>query len=302
MACCNSPHLIQTPDGMNVCEACATEHGPVIDTGAEWRHYADDSGSGKGDPSRCGASADGFPSTYGSTFRIAFRRGHTASNAALLQSLRSHSSLPGEKSLLRNFARIENVLSIYHQPRGVILLAQQLFKNLSDSYTTRGASREGQIVNAVRLAYEQMNFPKSMEEISEMFMLDRHQAIKSAKKADQVAQKLGMAQKDVTPFDLVPQMCSQLALDQPTTMACMYVAFKWNQLQLEIQNTPKTTTGALVCMVLEALGTSHSRELIAKAAHMCSVSLDKCVKKVMVYRDVLMEGIPSRGAAAILDK
>lgn len=291
--CCATPQVVATDDGMQVCESCAAELGPSIDAGAEWRHYADD--GGKADPSRCGASADGFASTDGSMFRVAYRRNADPMSMALMQSLRSHSNLPGEKSMLRAFARIENVLSIYGQPRGVILLAQQMYRSLSEEYTTRGDNREGQIAYAVALAYEQINFKKSLKEIADMFMVDLSQVIKSAKKADVVAHKLGMQRKELTPLDLVAKICQDLGLDNLQMKVCMYVAHKWDKLGLEIQNTPRTTAGALVYMSLNALGTKHTRDEIAAAAQMCNVSLDKCFKKVTAYKDKLLAGVPGTG-------
>lgn len=295
--CCDAPSVVQSPDGMNVCESCACVLGPVIDTGAEWNHYADD--SNRHDPGRCGNPvSEIFASSFGSTHRVVYRKGDA--NQGLMQSLRSHSSLPGEKALLNVYSRIENVLSIYGQSRGVIREAQAMYTALHNEYTTRGSSRDSQIANAVKLAFDQLDFPKSLDEISDMFMIDKHQTIKGAKRATKVAHQMGVQQKDVTPFDLVAHMAKELALSEEQTKICHFVTWKWDKLKLEAQNTPHTIVGALVFMTLVSMGVIRRRDDVAHAAGLkCSLSLEKCLKKIMVHRDKLLEGVPIAATPAL---
>lgn len=173
---CSSNEIFDDEEfGQVVCRSCGVVQSMLIDTGAEWNNYDNESGGKNPDASRCGMpqnkllsdkskfstqiSKPSYKATVSSTNnQYAFKN--------LCKWQASISLHHKDRSLLQNFEKIQSFCTLLDITHNVAETAKSIFAVVSKHKLSRGNMKDGVIASCIYFACNNNNAPRNVTEIS----------------------------------------------------------------------------------------------------------------------------------------
>lgn len=301
--CCESILMINDEGFLNCSnKSCGIVYKDIIDHSAEWRYYgADDSNIC--DPTRAGPPIN--PLLRESSFGCKVMCNTIASYE--MRKIKRYSewqSMPyKEKSQYDEFQRITLLATQGGIPKIIIDDALKYHKLITEKKTFRGLNRDGIIAASIYIASRINNYPRTIKEIATIFHLDNTSATRGCKNAISIINdsEFDFNNEDktllcnTTPSSFIERYCSKLNINKELTKLASFIAIRIVNNNLIPENTPHSIAAGIVYFVSQECNLNVSKQNINSISGISEVTINKCYKKLLTMKDVLIPTV-------ILDK
>jgi transcription initiation factor TFIIB len=271
---CNSKEIV-IDDGQRICTACCSIVSRIIDHGAEWRFFNEDS-RGE-DPTRCGLPTNNLlpKSSLGSM--IGCKRGETK-DMRRIRMYQMWNSMPHwERSLYNVFEQLTQNTVSHSIPSKVLDDAKVLYKRASEKKISRGENKEGLIASCVYYACLINKVPRSSKEISAMFKIDSV----TLTKGNARFQSLLQLNVDASgPEDFIARFGSKLNMDYGDIQRCKELAIKLEAVEIVSENAPTSVAASSLWYYCIKNNIEFSKKQIADVCDVSEVTITKCCKRI----------------------
>ena len=301
--CCESILMINDEGFLNCSnKSCGIVYKDIIDHSAEWRYYGADD-SNMCDPTRAGPPIN--PLLRESSFGCKVMCNTIASYE--MRKIKRYSewqSMPyKEKSQYDEFQRITLLATQGGIPKIIIDDALKYHKLITEKKTFRGLNRDGIIAASIYIASRINNYPRTIKEIATIFHLDNTSATRGCKNAISIINdsEFDFNTEDktllcnTTPSSFIERYCSKLNINNELTKLASFIAIRIVNNNLIPENTPHSIAAGIVYFVSQECNLNVSKQNINSISGISEVTINKCYKKLLTMKDVLIPTV-------ILDK
>ena len=279
---CGSFDII-TDDNMYICNTCSKIIDIVIDSSAEWRYYGSDDNK-SGDPSRCGLPTNTLlpKSSLGS---VVGGYGKDSKDLQCVRRLQVWNSMPYyERKLLMVFDKITSNTTNYGIPSKVLYDAKVLYKQASAKKISRGDNNEGLIASCLYHACIINNIPRSTKEIADMSNITQVVLTKGNSRF-QTLMHINMVCS--SPKDYMSRFGSQLNLSMKQISECIKLSEFLEKEEIINDNSPISSSAGIIYYYDSYFKYNVSKKLIAKICGVSEVTITKCNKNLLKFKDYI---------------
>lgn len=287
---CNSV-LMMVDDGFPTCsnKKCGLMYTNTLDYSPEWRYYgADDKNAN--DPTRCGNPINPLlqESSFGCKILCSSKSSYEMKK---IGKWTEWQSMPHkEKSLYEEFQFITIMAQNSGIPKIFIDNAMIIHKDISEQQMFRGLNRDGIKAASIYISCRLNGCPRTAQEISEIFKLDKTSATTGCSTAVNILNNIdrnsgGDFKKQnelcmTTPSSFIDRYCSKLNMNQEMTMLCKFVAQKVEKDELISDNTPHAIAAGIVYFIALKCNMNVSKSDMKQICGVSEVTINKCYKKL----------------------
>ena len=302
-------------DEFAICPRCGEIQERRIETGAEYRYFANDD-KGSTDPCRVGAPSDArFPSSSLGTIILGGSKGAARTAMNRVRRYQTWNMLPyNERSLLHVYELFAITATNNGIDQHVIENAKLMYKQLLDHCKKRGLSHGSILASCLYASLKQTGQPRKPKEIADMFNLTTGKFTKSYKSFQEVLavmQQRGLLQMKETPSntestcaaDYVQHPLSKLGIPrekyEETALCIMKLCNFIEENEISPENMPPSLAAGVISYVLGKRNFEPITQ--TQIATVCGISqgtLQKCVRRLEANTKRLAEFEPTLAAAA----
>ena len=189
-----------------------------------------------------------------------------------------------ERSLLHVMESLNTNATNNGIPSSIIEEAKMMYKSISDKKISRGDNRNGLIASSVYMSCKTNEVPRSAKEIAKMFNLNITTMTKGCKKFNDI---MKMSTKSSNPYDFIVRFCSKLNKNDIVDI-CNYVIQKAEEYSIVSENAPPSIAAGCIYLISVHYKMNISKKDIAKACEISEVTINKCYKKLLKYKDYIL--------------
>jgi transcription initiation factor TFIIB len=289
--------LIIMEDGFPTCAntSCGIIYKNTLDYSPEWRYFgADDKNAN--DPTRCGNPINPLlvESSYGCKVLCSSKSSYEMKK---IRKWTEWQSMPHkEKSLHEVFQYITVMAQNSGIPKIFIDEAMVIYKDISEQKIFRGLNRDGIKAASIYISCRLNGCPRTSHEISEIFNLDKTSATNGCSMAMNILNNIdrneeNTAQTDLcstTPSMFIERYCSKLSIPNELVMLAKFVASKLESNNYITDNTPHSIAAGVIYFIAQNCNLNVSRMDIKQICGVSEVTINKCFKKMELYKDQLI--------------
>ena len=300
---CNSILMIMD-DGFPTCTnpQCGILYKNILDYSPEWRFYGDDD-KNSNDPTRCGNPINPLlvESSFGCKILCS---SHSSYEMKKIRKWTEWQSMPHkEKSLYEEFQFITIMAQNAGIPKIFIDNAMVIHKDISEQKMFRGLNRDGIKAASIYISCRLNECPRTAQEISEIFKLDKTSATAGCSMAVNILHNIErsidpneqMNLHTTTPSSFIDRYCSKLNINPELTKLSKFIAHKVETQNIILDNTPHAIAAGIMYFISYNCNLNISKCEIKQICGVSEVTINKCFKKLELMRNTL---IP----ACIIDK
>lgn len=268
-----------------ICRNCGTLHSKMIDLGAEWRYYGCDDNK-MNNPTRCGMPTNEFlpKSSLGSVIGME----NMSKNYYQMARIRKYhmwNSMPyKERSLYNVINKLNAKASNGGISQSIIEDAKLMYKQLSETKISRGENRNGLIASSIYMSCKNNGVPRSAKEIATIFNLSITTMTRGCKKFHEI---LKMKVASTSPENFIVRYCSKL--NKPDIIdTCKYIVMKADEYSIVSENAPPSIAAGSIYLCCVEYKQNISKKDISKACEISEVTINKCYKKLALYKEYLL--------------
>ena len=265
---------------------CGFIHRQNIDTSAEWRYYGADDHNTR-DPTRCGMPINPLLQESSYSCQVICKRGSTYEMKKIKKYTEWQSMPYKEKSQYDEFEKIKMYAINSNLPKIIIDEALKIHKKISCEQSFRGLNRQGVIAASIYIACKMHNFPRTPNEIAEIFNLKNASATKGCKNAITIINFLEKENNNKTylhqtkPISFIERYCSKLFINDELTKLGKFIA-----LQLEIrdsmyENTPNSIAAGIIYFISNICHLKISKKEVKEVSNISEVTINKVFRKLL---------------------
>ena len=276
---CGSEDVIEDEErGELVCESCGlVVEDALVDSGPEWRAF--DSAE-KEQKSRVGGPMTKTMHDKGLSTEIDWR-----DQDALGQSLSSEkrnqmkrlrkwhkrSQAKGkERSLRFALGEIDRMASALNIPENTREVASVIFRQAHDEDLLPGRSIEGVAASALYAAARQENVPRSIDEVAEVSRVEEQELARTYR---YIVRELGLAIGPTNPAEFVPQIASELDLNEEVKRKAVEIIEDTAEMGLTSGKSPKGYAAAAIYLASILANDKRTQNEISEVADITEVTI-----------------------------
>jgi len=293
---CNSILMIMD-DGFPTCtnNQCGILYKNILDYSPEWRFYgADDKNSN--DPTRCGNPINPLlvESSFGCKILCS---SHSSYEMKKIRKWTEWQSMPHkEKSLYEEFQFITIMAQNAGIPKIFIDNAMVIHKDISEQKMFRGLNRDGIKAASIYISCRLNECPRTAQEISEIFKLDKTSATAGCSMAVNILHNIErsidpneqMNLHTTTPSSFIDRYCSKLNINHELTKLSKFIAHKVESQNIILDNTPHAIAAGIMYFISYNCNLNISKCEIKQICGVSEVTINKCFKKLELMRNTLI--------------
>ena len=283
-ACCFcKTGTVVTDDGQRVCRDCFAVISRVIDMGAEWRFYGSED-TRCGDPARCGMPASKLmPRSSLGTFIGGMRSANRDIRRIQLYQ-KWGSMLHDERALYKVFDNLRVDTHMYGIPSKVVDDAIIMYKKASALRISRSDNKEGLIASCIYHACIVNKVSRSPKEVAEMFNLQSSIMTKGNSRFQNL---LHLNVDTVGPEEFIARFGSKLSMNYADIQACKDFVRRLDEMEIVSESAPTSVAAAALYYYCTKKGLADiTRSLISDACSVSEVTIIKCNKRLLRYKEV----------------
>ena len=165
-------------------------------------------------------------------------------------------------------------------PSSIIDDAKMMYKRISEKKISRGDNRNGLIASSIYMSCKTNNVPRSAKEIAKMFNLNITTMTKGCKKFHEI---MKLTTNSSNPDDFIVRFCSKLKRADMTSL-CQYIINKSEEYSIVSENAPPSIAAGCIYLCSMCCNLGISKKEIAKACEISEVTINKCYKKLFLYK------------------
>jgi len=241
-----------------VCRACGLVFGVLIDTGTEWRTFANDD-KDKADPSRISGPANHLlADVYGGTV-IGNGNSATGGEGASAMSRRQQrvAGNSSDRSLLQAFKRIGLMADRTDLPMVAKKRAEELYASIYHTRALRGRPIEGVIAASLYIACKEEGVARTFKEICAGTTVCKKELGKCYKQALKALPHLSSTISAASTSDFMSRFCSKLGLPIKVITCCSAVSRTAQQQGICAGKCPTSVAAASIFTVCQLVAKSN---------------------------------------------
>jgi transcription initiation factor TFIIB len=268
-----------------ICRKCGTIQSKSIDLGAEWRYYGCEDNKSS-NPTRCGMPTNDFlpKSSLGSVIGMeSFSKNYY--QMSRIRKYHMWNSMPyKERSLYNVITKLNTKASSGGISQSIIEDAKVLYKKISETKISRGENRNGLIASSIYMSCKNNGVPRSAKEVATIFGLSITTMTKGCKKFHEIL-KINVA--STSPEDFIIRFCSKL--NRPDIIdSCKFIVKKADELSIVSENAPPSIAAGSIYLCSIIYKYNITKKDISKACEISEVTINKCYKKLVIYKDYIL--------------
>ena len=298
---CFNVDCLYTTD-MVTCRECGHIVSRPFDNTAEYRYFSQEDRGG--DPTRVGAPQD--PRLPVASLGTVILHGYgTAKAMYRVRKYHSWNTVPyKERSFIQTCERLSLIGLNSGINQSIIEESKNLYTTLQDIGGRQGLSRDALLSACLYMSLKQAGSPRKPKEIADLFGLSSSTFTKALKQMQEImamARQKGLLAKTTTnqpsqsstqaveyiqlPLSRLPLPRSQM---EHLFTLCKRIAEKADQAGLSQENMPPSLAAGCVAFVMKRCeSVSIPLAKIAAASEISVATLQKCLRRLESYRDVL---------------
>jgi len=297
---CEVLDSIWIENGMYVCKECGIIYGNYIDSSAEWRYYGNEDTRGS-DPCRCGISSNYLIPESNMGTLIGYKR----SESYTMKKIRQYHTWSIMNYKGRNLYNQFELLNIRCEKHGIPAIISEhtklLYKKITEQQLFRGENKNGLMAICMYKACKDKNVPRSIKEIAKMFDVDEQIMTKGNRCFNKVwnllQEPIRCAITETAIIELtkprhyVERFCSRLQIQEEVTRFVYSLCEIIENHHLIADNTPSSICTAAILLGCQLQYLKYSKMDISNVSQISEVTIGKCYKKLLVYKDFLLQEI-----------
>jgi transcription initiation factor TFIIIB Brf1 subunit/transcription initiation factor TFIIB len=298
-------------DSIVTCKLCGTVLGRIFDTTAEYRYFANDDRGG--DPCRVGAPQDPHLPEASLGTMILGGKGRAMHN---IRKFHTYNAMPyKERALLQTTDRLSIIATNNGITNSITDDTRDLFVMIRSLCDRRGLTRDAVLASCLYSSLKKAGCPRKPKEIADMFSLSSATFTKALKYFQEIialAEQKGLLNKKAidksqgstkaTEYISLPLSRLPIPRGQRDKIeaAVRAVAMKAEEGGYSIENVPPSLAAGCIAFVMQYypdIGVT-----LADIEHVAGVSiatLQKCLRRLGAYTDILCENAGIRVAAEV---
>ena len=266
-----------SPEGLPTCSACGLVEDSFIDQSPEWTSGLTDDGR-VSDPSRCihpNANPDLFSASWGKSTVMSTRAKKVSRyENRRLSRINLHMSMNHkDRTLYHAYKEIDEACHL-HLPDNILSDAKRFYKFFTQEKLTRGGVRKGVKANCVLLSCKHHSFPRSAEEVANMFHIDIKDVTRTAQLVRDVMRgdvKVDTANANAStatkPRDIMQRLLNNFETTKQQRYTCNKLCADIEDCVELMSKTPKSVASTCIYMTM--------RDHVTKAGvcEMCGLSV-----------------------------
>lgn len=293
---CNTK-LVVMDDGFLTCvnKKCGIIYKDILDNTPEWRFNNGEDRNG--DNSRCGNPIN--PLLQESSFGCKIMCGPGASyELKKIRRFTEWQAMPHrEKSLYNEFQFITIMAQIAGIPKMFIDDAMRHHKDISEQQMFRGLNRDGIKAASIYIACRLNGFPRTSQEIAEIFHLDKTSASSGCSVAvsllNNIERDLETSQQTELcislPSKFIERFCCKLSMPIELIYLAKFISEKIEKCGLLADdNTPQSTAAGIIFYIVKLRKLNITKIQIKEVCSVSEVTMNKCAKKIEKIQDIVV--------------
>lgn len=298
---CFNVDCLYTTD-MVTCRECGHIVARPFDNTAEYRYFSQEDRGG--DPTRVGAPQD--PRLPEASLGTVILHGYgTAKAMYRVRKYHSWNTVPyKERSFIQTCERLSLIGLNSGINQSIIEESKNLYTTLQDIGGRQGLSRDALLSACLYMSLKQAGSPRKPKEIADLFGLASATFTKALKQMQEImamARQKGLlaatttnrpSQSSTQAVEYIQLPLSRLPLPRTQMehlfILCKRIAEKAEEAGLSQENMPPSLAAGCVAFVMKRCeSVSIPLAKIAKASEISVATLQKCLRRLETYRDVL---------------
>ena len=293
---CNYTLMIMD-DGFPTCTNidCGVINKNALDYSPEWRFYGADDKMAN-DPTRCGNPINPLllESSYGCKILCSMKSSYEMKK---IRKWTEWQSMPHkEKSLYEEFQFITTMAQNSGIPKIFIDEAIAIHKDISEQKMFRGLNRDGIKAASIYISCRLNGCPRTAQEISEIFKLDKTSATTGCSTAVNILHNIERNYEPsqqtnlltTTPSSFIDRYCSKLNINNELTLLSRFVAKKVESNSIILDNTPHSIAAGIVFFIAYHCNLNITKMDIKQICGVSEVTINKCFKKLDIMKNNLI--------------
>jgi len=279
-------------------QSCGAICKETLDYSPEWRFYgADDKNAN--DPTRCGNPIN--PLLHESSFGCkVMNNGKISYEMRKIAKWTEWQSIPHkEKALYNEFMYISNMAQNAGIPKMFVDDALAIHKDISEQKIFRGCNRDGTKAASIYISCRLNGYPRTSNEIAEMFHLDKTSATHGCSLALNILNNIDrnnggnmtkeqIVLEETMPSSFIDRYCCKLNITGEQTLMAKFVAKQIETKNLIPDNTPHSIAAGIIYFVCQTYGLNMSKSDIRTVCGVSEVTVNKCYKKLQNLKDKIL--------------
>ena len=290
---CNNDEIIEdTSQGILVCTTCGQIVANLMDYGAEWTQYNDDT---KKDMNRCSHPISQLLPQSSTATTIG------GSCSSRIKTLHGWSAMPyKERSLNEVFKIIQKKCTEEKIIRCIEDDAKIMYKNISDckhiigknkgkAIIIRGKNRMSVIAACILFACRKKDKTRSPKEIAELFELKYTEITKGCKIFQKLAKLKNMELKLTSskPEHFILRFCEELKIKKEYTDQAIQISNNVQKIQIASVHTPVSLATGSIYLMIHLNKLDIQKKTIADKFNVSQVTIAKAFKKLEPFMKLL---------------
>tara|TARA_Y100000389_G_scaffold201753_1_gene245243 strand:- start:716 stop:1450 length:735 start_codon:yes stop_codon:yes gene_type:complete len=189
-----------------------------------------------------------------------------------------------ERSLYNVINKLNSKASSGGISQSIIEDAKLMYKQLSETKISRGENRNGLIASSIYMSCKNNGVPRSAKEIASIFNLSITTMTRGCKKFHEIL-KINVA--STSPEDFIVRYCSKL--NKPDIVdTCKHIVKKADEYSIVSENAPPSIAAGSIFLCCVEYKHNVTKKDISKACEISEVTINKCYKKLLLYKDYLL--------------
>ena len=281
-SCGSSDLIIDRKAGETICKKCGSVlEDTKIDYGQEWREFSSEQGQSrrrtgnpltftkhdKGMSTRIGKPGDLYKVSAGERKR--FYR---------LKKWQARISTAIERNVKYALAELRRVGSFLNIPHIAMEEAARIYRSAAEKGLVRGRSMESVVAGALYAACRRHRFPRTLDEISEAFTLDKKEIGKTYRF---ICRELGIRILPTFPLDYVYRFASELKLSPKTISKAVEIINKAQKAEITSGKGPMGVAAAALYVATLICNEKKTQREVADVAGVTEVTIRNRYKELI---------------------
>ncbi|PIU88591.1 hypothetical protein COS64_03070 [archaeon CG06_land_8_20_14_3_00_37_11] len=279
--CGNSEFIIDRRLGETICKKCGNVvDEDVIDYGQEWREFSGDDGGKRrtGTPLTFTKHDKGMSTKIGQAGDLYKVNAGERKRFYRLKKWQARISTAIERNVKYALAELRRVGSFLNVPHIAMEEAAKIYREAAEKGLVRGRSMESVVAGALYAACRRHRFPRTLDEISEAFTLDKKEIGKTYRF---ICRELGIRILPTFPLDYVYRFASELKLSPKTISKAVEIINKAQDAEIISGKGPMGVAAAALYVATLICNEKKTQREVADVAGVTEVTIRNRYKELI---------------------
>ncbi|MBN1923755.1 MAG: transcription initiation factor IIB [Nanoarchaeota archaeon] len=281
-SCGSEEFTVDRRVGETICKKCGNViDEDVIDYGQEWREFSSDQGQSRrrtGNPLTFTKHDKGMSTRIGKPGDLYKVSSSERKRFYRLKKWQARISTAIERNVKYALAELRRVGSFLNIPHIAMEEAARIYRSAAEKGLVRGRSMESVVAGALYAACRRHRFPRTLDEISEAFTLDKKEIGKTYRF---ICRELGIRILPTFPLDYIYRFASELKLSPKTISKAVEIINKAQGKEITSGKGPMGVAAAALYVATLICNEKKTQREVADVAGVTEVTIRNRYKELI---------------------